>query len=335
MDTSATCPRCFGRLSPAPPCPSCGLEFELDGGVLDVLGSRARAAPAAEVEGFYAQSPFPGYAASDDAATLLDRSRRSPFLRALDAALPADARVLDCGSGTAQLAAFLALSAPKRSVFALDGCRASLACAAGFRARVRIPNLALVRADLFDLPVCERGFEYVLSRGVVHHTSDPDEAIRRVAACVAPGGTLVLGFYESWARRFHVARRTLSRLAGRPLALLDPVLRARDLDPEKRRIWIEDQYHHPLERLLPLPRVLGVLAELGFHWVRSVPPMIPARAMAGMFQATPQPGALARATLRAGWLLRGARDPDAGLVCLIVRRARGDAPGPSARGGAP
>jgi ubiquinone/menaquinone biosynthesis C-methylase UbiE len=125
---------------------------------------------------------------------------------ALDRALPSDARILDCGSGTSQLAAFLALSAPRRKVFALDGCRASLACADAFRARVGIPNLNLVRADLFDLPVKADSFEYVISRGVVHHTPDPAEAIRRVARCVGPGGTLVLGFYETWARLFHCAR---------------------------------------------------------------------------------------------------------------------------------
>jgi SAM-dependent methyltransferase len=326
MDSLGTCPRCLARLE-ASPCGSCGLAFESEGGIVDALGARERERAAAEVESFYSRSPFPGYAPGDDAGTLLDRSRRAPFLRALDAAVPSDARVIDCGSGTSQLAAFLALSGPRRNVFALDGCRASLGEAARFRARVSIPNLTLVRADLFDMPVRAESFSFVVSRGVVHHTPDPSGAIRGVARLVARGGFLMLGFYESRARLFHRLRMHLARLAGRPLAFLDPLLRARDLDPEKRRIWIEDQYRHPLERLLPLPAVLRELEELGFEWVRTVPPALEGTDR-GLFHAVPRPSAMGMSLLRNGWALRGVSDPDAGLVCLIARRREGSRPHP-------
>ncbi len=315
VGASPICPRCFSELAGSP-CTSCGLVFEGSQGVIDVLGSADRA-EGAEVERFYTKSPFPGYAPADDAGTLMDRSRRAPFIAALDASLSADASVLDVGCGTAQLAAFLALSAPRRRVFAIDGCRASLACAAAFRARVDLANLQLVRADLFDLPVPPQSFETVICRGVVHHTNDPQEAIRRVARCVAPGGLLVLGFYETWARLFHRVRRGFARLVGRPVAALDPLLRKGLLDPEKRRIWIEDQYHHPLEHILPLPGVVRVLEEQGFGWVRSVPPAVDG---AGLFHATRRPHAFALLALRAGWAGRGLNDPDAGLVCVIARR---------------
>ena len=315
--TSGTCPRCFQVLGQSA-CTACGLAFEREGGLIDVLGEREREARASEVERFYARSPFPGYAPDEDGGTLLDRARRSPFLRALDAALPADARVLDCGCGTAQLAAFLARSAARRKVFAIDGCRASLRCAEEFRARARLENLQLVRADLFDLPVREGSFDFVLSRGVVHHTGDPGLAIGCVARCVAPGGVLVLGFYETAARLFHRARRALASPLGRPLAMLDPVLRRSDLDEEKRRIWIEDQYRHPLEHVLALSGVQRRLEELGFSWVRSVPPAVES----GLFHETPRPGALARAWLRLGWCLCGVNDPDAGLVLVVARRQR-------------
>lgn len=314
---SGTCPRCFQNLAERS-CPACGLAFERLGGLIDVLGRDPRERPAAEVESFYTRNPFPGYAPDDDVGTLLDRARRSPFLRALDEALPRDARVLDCGAGTAQLAAFLASSAVRRRVFALDGCRASLACAEGFRARAGLDNLQLVRADLFALPVREGSFDFVLSRGVVHHTPDPERAVACVARCVAPGGVLVLGFYESAARLFHRARRALARPLSGPIGFLDPVLRRTDLDADKRRIWIEDQYRHPLEHMLPMPEVLAWLERLGFAWVRSLPPAVET----GLFQPAPRPGALARAWLRLGWCVRGVNDPDAGLVLLVCRRQR-------------
>lgn len=298
-------------------CPSCSLAFERRGALLDVLGDEARESRAEVVERFYTKSPFPGYAPGDDGASLLDRSRRAPFLVALDAAIAPDARVLDLGCGTAQVPAFLALAAPRRTVFGIDGCRESLAHAEEFRARAGIDNLQLVRADLFDLPVAPASFQVVISRGVVHHTPDPDLAIAKVAACVAPDGVLVLGWYETAGRLFHCARRFLGRVRGEPIRALDPLLRRRDLDDEKKRIWIEDQYLHPLERILPLPHVLAVLEGLGFQWLRSIPP---ATGGAGLFDPTPRPGALGLRRLQLAWALRGLNDPDAGLVCVAVQR---------------
>jgi hypothetical protein len=153
----------------------------------------------------------------------------------------------------------------------------------------------------------------------VHHTPDPDRAIGEVAARVAPGGYLVLGFYETLGRLAHRARRGLSRVTGRPVRLLDPVLRRSDLDEEKKRIWIEDQYRHPLEHILPLTGVFARLRELDFAWVRSIPPSVGG---AGLFDPTPVPDARRMRRLRTGFMLRGLRDPDAGLICLIARRHR-------------
>jgi SAM-dependent methyltransferase len=316
--TTAICPRCLSSLGPEErACASCGLAFDRLGGILDVIGAKEREKGAARVEEFYTANPFPGYAPGDDGPTLIDRSRRSRFLTALDQAIPADALVADCGCGTGQLAAFLALSAPRRRVIGVDGCRESLSCADGFRDKARIENLQLVRGDLFDLPLGTRSFQVVISRGVVHHTPDPDRAIACVAERVAPGGILLLGFYETMGRALHCARRGLGKLAGRQIRFLDPVLRRSDLDEDKKRIWIADQYLHPLERILPLPHVVRVLERLGFRWVRSVPP---ATEGSILFEPTSEPSASGMFFLRLGWMLRGLGDPDAGLVFVVARR---------------
>lgn len=310
------CPRCRAALRLDRPCASCSFEVDAREGIHDFLWSTTRGDPERVVEAFYTRRPFPGYAPADDANTLIDRSRSSPFLRGLDEALSPDATVLDCGSGTSQLAAFLALVAAKRRVVALDGCRASLREASRFRERVRIDNLALVRADLFAMPIADRAFSVVISRGVVHHTPDPTRAIECVARLVAPGGHLVLGFYENVARGLHRARRVLANVRGRPFTSLDPLLRRADIDDEKKQNWIEDQYRHPLEHMLPFQRVLHQLESLGFEWVRSVPPT-PA---GNFFSRTERPSAVRLCMRRLGWFCAGIRDEDAGLVALVVRR---------------
>lgn len=314
----ASCPRCASPLGAGTAgCAACGLTFRWSGGVIDVLGAAEREQRAALVETFYTASPFPGYAPSDDASTLLDRSRRSPFVRALDEAIPASGRVLSIGCGTAQVPAFLALSGPRRDVLGIDGCAASLGVADAFRSRVGIPNLGLVRADLFDLPVEPRSHVAVSCRGVVHHTPDPQRAIECVAECVAPGGVLVLGFYESMARTWHRTRQRIAGLrGGRPVRLLDPILRRADIDPEKKRIWTEDQYRHPLEHCLALPRVTAQLDALGFDVLRTVPPAPPA----DLFRPEGAHRPPSQRLRRLGWLLSGLTDPDAGHVAVVAQR---------------
>ncbi|HVS18601.1 MAG TPA: class I SAM-dependent methyltransferase [Planctomycetota bacterium] len=312
-----TCPRCGATLAADWVCPACAAAPVLDGGVRDWLEGGDSDRATSEVRDFYEARPFPGYAAGDDASTLIDRARRSSFLVALDAAVGPQARVLDCGCGTGQVAAWLALRGARRHVVGLDGCRASLRAADAFRARVELTNLQLVRGDLFALPLTRGAFDVVHCRGVIHHTERPYEALREVAARVAPGGLLVLGFYESFARAPHAVRRALGRLVGRPIAALDPLLRRRDLDGGKKRTWIEDQYHHPLEHLMPMPRVLAACESEGFEWVCSVPP-----SERDLLATTPRPGALGRLALRVGWTLHGLADEDAGLVALVLRRHR-------------
>jgi SAM-dependent methyltransferase len=317
---SAWCPRCFLSVPiGSEACGSCGLPFLRTGGVLDVIGHRQRESRAAEVEDFYTDAPFPGYAPGDTAATLLDRSRRSSFLCALDAAVPADGRFLSVGCGTAQVPAFLALAGPRRKVVGVDGCEASLGVADAFAGRVGIENLQLVRGDLFDLPIEPASYDVVSCRGVVHHTPDPWRAVECVARCVAPGGVLLLGYYETMGRAWHGVRQLIARLRGkpaRPIWALDPVLRRRDLDTEKKRIWIEDQYRHPLERWMATPKVFGYLDRLGFEWVRTVPPS----PGGDLFEGSRDPGPFGLWRRRMGWMLAGIHDPDAGLVFVVVRR---------------
>jgi SAM-dependent methyltransferase len=313
------CPRCFTSLAgQASACPKCRLEYVRLGGILDTIGAKERETRAAGVETFYTANPFPGYAPGDDGPTLLDRSRSAPFLAALDEAIGPETTVVDCGCGTGQLASFLALSSSRRRVIGVDGCKESLMCADWFRGRADLKNIQLVRGDLFDLPLEERKFDVVISRGVVHHTPEPYRAIECVARRVAPGGILLLGYYETMGRFLHCSRRVLGRMVGRQVRFLDPILRRRDLDEDKKRIWIADQYLHPLEHILPTPKVVRVLEGLGFTWVRSVPP---ATNGATLFEATPKPGPLSMFARRFGWLARGLNDPDAGLVFVVAQRS--------------
>ena len=311
------CPGCGGRFAPGGPCDGCGREIAILGSVIDFLGEHERDQRARAVESFYDRQPFPGYPPGDTPTALIDRCRQSPFLDALDRSLDPRARILDGGCGTAQLAAFLALTSTGREVYGVDASRGALAAGDRFRNSAGIDNLTLLRADLLDPPLAPASFDVVVSRGVIHHTPDPFRALRTLVELVAPGGFLVLGWYENLARFAHHLRQVLGAGRGRPVTALDPILRRKDLDPEKKRTWIADQYRHPLEASLPLPEVLGELERAGCEWRRTVPP---APAPHRLFQPTPEPGSAGLFRRRLGWLARGFADPDAGLVSIVVRR---------------
>ena len=83
------------------------------------------------VKQFYEKTPFPNYDDQDSVRSLIDKARERLYARALDAAIPSNASVLEVGCGTGQLTNFLGITC--RSVVGTDLCLNSLRLADGFR----------------------------------------------------------------------------------------------------------------------------------------------------------------------------------------------------------
>ena len=86
-----------------------------------------------------------------------------------------------------------------------------------------------------------------------------------------PGGVIVLGLYNVFARLPHRARRAIARATGFRVVPFDPVLRARDTEPERRRAWFRDQYEHPEEHRHTLGEVQSWFRENGVEYLRTYP----------------------------------------------------------------
>lgn len=190
------------------------------------------------VRRFYSEAPFPSYGARDTLATLRLRAERSPLARLLDEAIPQEARVLDLGCGTGQMTIFLANG--KRWVVGADLTRASLALAADAARRFGVERTLFVETDLRRPGLAEGRFNVVLSLGVLHHTPDPRAAFRALAHLARPGGVIVVGLYNAFARLPHRLRRLLARATGMRLVPWDPVLSARQAEPTRRAAWLRD-----------------------------------------------------------------------------------------------
>jgi SAM-dependent methyltransferase len=221
------------------------------------------------VRRFYQQAPFPGYPPRDSLAWLRARAERSEFARLLDHAIPGDARILEIGCGTGQMSLYLARAS--RVVIGADLTRAALQLGAAAARRFRLNGVQFIETDLHRPGLRPCSFDVVYSSGVLHHTPDPRAAFARIAQLARPGGMIVLGLYNAFARIPLRLRRLAARLSGYRWILFDPVLRDRKNEPERREAWLRDQYQHPEEHRHTIGEVQGWFRERGVDYVRAYP----------------------------------------------------------------
>jgi SAM-dependent methyltransferase len=221
------------------------------------------------VRRFYECAPFPGYPPRDSLQALHARAGRSVFARLIDEAIPGDARIVDIGCGTGQMCLYLARA--DRVVIGADLTRASLRLGAAAARRFGLDRVQFVETDARRPGLKSGSFDVVYSAGVLHHTPDPRAAFARLAPLARPGGTIVVGLYNAFARVALRLRRLVARASGFRLIPFDPVLRDRAHEPARRAAWLRDQYQHPEEHRHTLAEVQGWFAENGVEYLQAYP----------------------------------------------------------------
>jgi SAM-dependent methyltransferase len=248
-------------------CTQCDGSYAIRDGIPDL---RVPSDTATEtVRDFYTVAPFPGYPPRDSLGSLRARAGRSEFARLLDRAVPGDARVVEVGCGTGQMSLFLATA--DRVVIGADLTRASLTLGAAAAGRFGIDKARFVETDLRSPGLREGAFDVVYSSGVLHHTPDPRASFAALARLARPGGIVVLGLYNAWARIPHRLRRAVGRLSGFKWIPLDPILRDRAGEPARREAWLRDQYMHPEEHRHTTREVQRWFADSRIEYLRTYP----------------------------------------------------------------
>jgi SAM-dependent methyltransferase len=281
------CTRCdSARLDRQPDrvvCASCGHELPIIGpGLLEHLPDTEPAQPqhdgargldliARRVRAFYEQNPFPNYDGYESVGDLLSRASRSVYAAALDHQIPVGARVLEVGCGTGQLGAFLSIGG--RAVVGVDMTRASLQLAGEFKVRHGLHNCNFIHADLFDLPLQSASFDLVIAKGVLMATRDARAAFQAVCRLLRPGGYVIVGLYNRFARIPTSLRKIYFRLTKADPAKVDYVMRHMAQSDQKLRAWYLDQYAHPHETRHTVDQVLDWFAAEGIELASAVPPI--------------------------------------------------------------
>ena len=264
------CPRCGGSLGADWSCEACGARYDAAESIPNLRLPSDE--PTETVRKFYGRAPFPGYPQRDTMTALRDRAGRSPFAGLLDRAIPGDARIVDVGCGTGQMCLYLARA--DRLIVGADLTRASLELGAAAARRFALDCVQFVETDLHRPGLRAGAFDVVFSSGVLHHTRDPRGSFRTMARLVRPGGTIVLGLYNAFARVPLRVRRLVARATGFRWIPLDPVLRDRQYDAARREAWLQDQYRHPEEHRHTLAEVQRWFVENGVEYLRAYPSAI-------------------------------------------------------------
>jgi SAM-dependent methyltransferase len=275
------CPACRSALDPKWICTGCGTHYVAPDGIPDLrLPGDDRTETVRE---FYERAPFPGYRPRDSLDALRARAERSEFARLLDAAIPPDARILEIGCGTGQMSLYLASA--ERMVIGADLTRASLQLGAAAAKRFGVNGVQFVETDLHHPGLREGAFDVVYTSGVLHHTCDPRRSFEAILPLLRPGGMMVIGLYNAFARIPLRLRRAVARLSGFRWIPFDPVLRDRRSEPARREAWVRDQYRHPEEHRHTAAEIRGWFWENGIEYLRTYPSLLMGEETGDLFAA--------------------------------------------------
>lgn len=298
-------------------CPETGAFYPDRDGVPSLL-TQIEGGPegiTGRIRAFYEAHPFPNYEGAQDFAALVARGKKSDFARALLNTVGSNRLVLECGCGTGQMSNFL--SANDNFVLGVDLSLSSLKLGLQHKRDNDLRRVAFCQMDIFDLAIKDQSFDVVVSTGVLHHTKDARRAFAAIVRKAKPGGLVVVGLYNSYARLPTLLRSKLIGLLG---ARIDYVVRNRIRDRRKAEIWVKDQYYNPHETWHSIDEVLGWFDENGVGYLGCRPPILGAGLPPGEdLSVKTSPGTkLARIATQLGWLGTIARE--GALFVMIGRR---------------
>jgi 2-polyprenyl-3-methyl-5-hydroxy-6-metoxy-1,4-benzoquinol methylase len=221
------------------------------------------------IKAFYEEHPFPNYDKFDSLRTLLIRADNSIFAKKLDDELPYNIKVLEIGCGTGQLTNYLGIS--NRLTYGTDISFNSLKLAEIFKESQSLKRSSFYQMNLFKPIFKEKSFNVIISNGVLHHTANPEKAFETISKLLKLNGYIIIGLYNKYGRLFTDIRRILFRFTGNIFYSLDPYMKRKDIESEKKSIWFLDQYKNPYETKHTYRQILKWFKKYGFDYISSLP----------------------------------------------------------------
>ena len=268
-----------------------------------------------KVQAFYEESPFPSYEGLEEYAELVNKGYRNPFTTRLLNSIGYNKLILECGCGTGQLSQFLQLN--NNHALGADITLASLSLAVEHKRRNALQRSQFCQMDIFELALKDASFDVVIAHGVFPTVYDPARAFSEVVRKVKPGGIVIVGVYNYFARVPTWVRAKLIGILG---PRIDYVVRTQIRDPRKAEIWVRDQYYHPQETWQSIDEVMGWFEVNDVEFLSCSPPILGTSngEADNLFASTGFGSKGQRILTQLGWLWTIARE--GALFDLIGRR---------------
>ena len=217
---------------------------------------------------FYNDVKFPNYDDVEDFASLLDKSRKSIFVKKLDDEILMGSNILEAGCGTGQMS--IVLSRYARTIYGIDLSKGSLIEAKQFINSNDIKSVHLFRMNIFKLFFEENTFDVIISNGVLHHTYNPKLAFSKLVRVLKPRGIIVIGLYHRYGRIIQKIRQSLIKNFGDSFKFLDKRFREK-ISNKKKYAWFLDQYKNPSETTHTYHEVLNWFKVENIEFLSSIP----------------------------------------------------------------
>lgn len=101
-------------------------------------------------------------------------------------------KILEAGCGAGRFTEII-LKAKPQEIFSID---LSNAVEANYKNHMTYENLVICQASILDLPFIEGSFDFVVCLGVIQHTPNPEETIKKLIGQLRKGGTLLIDHYS-------------------------------------------------------------------------------------------------------------------------------------------
>ena len=233
-----------------------------------------------KVQTFYNKTPFPDYELNRFKSKEDLNLAAYSFARILDRSIPINASIIDIGTGTGQLSAFLSLR--RKLVYGIDFSDSSLKKAKALKQKLNLDSWHLKKIDILDIKQIEEigmKFDYVLCLGVLHHTGNAYQGFKNILNLVKPGGHIAIGLYNKFGRIPLKIRKILAKTIFKNNAkIIDWFIRMQigDIeDKERARGWWNDQYLHPHETSHTMGEILRWFKKNNVEYCQTVPSSIP------------------------------------------------------------
>ena len=233
-----------------------------------------------KVQQFYNKTPFPDYELERFATKTDLITAANSFAQLLDRSIPANASIIDVGTGTGQLSAFLSLR--RTNVWGIDFSDASLTKAQKLKEKLKLNSWTLKKVDILDekqITAINKKFDYVLCMGVLHHTGNAYQAFKNILNLLKPNGHIAVGLYNTFGRIPLKTRQLLSRTIFKNNNKVKDWFISMQIgdvkDKERARGWWNDQYLHPHETTHTIGEVLQWFKKNHIEYYQTLPSTTP------------------------------------------------------------